>query len=296
MTTRHIKPAAPGAWVDLHLHSTCSDGTLSPAEVLARAAEAGMSAVSLCDHDNIDGIEEAMAAGAALGVEVLTGVELSVVWEDFQDIHLLGYGFDHKNPVLAESLRSFRAFRETRNEQIVLRVNEKLVTEKRAPLDLAEVRRRAGGTVGRPHIAMALIDAGYVKDGDEAFERYLVPCNVEKRFFPADEAIDLIHSAGGLAVLAHPPFITRDRAAYLELLDVFVGLGLDGIEAYNSGADNEEVDWQLTQARRRGLLVSGGSDFHGVTKEDIRIGCGRGNLKIPRSCYEDILHKLKRNG
>lgn len=285
-----------GPCVDLHLHSTCSDGTLSPTEVVRRAAEAGMTAVALCDHDNIDGVAEAMAAGATLGVEVLSGVELSVVWGAFQDIHLLGYGFDPDDTRLCESLRSFRQFRETRNEQIVLRVNERLIAEGRAPLDLAEVRRRAGGTVGRPHIAMALLDAGYVRDGDDAFERYLVPCNVEKRFFPADEAIALIHGAGGLAVLAHPPFITRDRTAYLGLLEELVAMGLDGIEAYNSGADNEEVDWQITQARRRGLLVTGGSDFHGVTKEDIRIGCGRGNLRIPRSCYEAILHKLNSNG
>jgi predicted metal-dependent phosphoesterase TrpH len=226
------------------------------------AAEIGLAAMALADHDNIDGIDAAMAAGSRLGIEVLSAVELSVVWESLQDIHLLGYGFDHHHAELQGALKYFREFRETRNEQIVVRVNEKLVSEGRQPIDLEAVKQKAGGTIGRPHIAMALLEDGHVSDKSEAFNRYLVPCNVEKRFFPIAEAIELIHRAGGVAVLAHPPFIPVERAELLQLLDAFVGLGLDGVEAFNSGASNDDIDWYITQARRRGLIITGGSDFH----------------------------------
>ncbi|MGE4580107.1 MAG: PHP domain-containing protein [Desulfuromonadales bacterium] len=281
-------------WVDLHLHSTCSDGLYTPAEVVRRAAAAGLAAVALADHDNIDGIEAAMAAGAEWGVEVLSGVELSVVWQDYNDIHLLGYGFDHHHPELVEALASFQDFRERRNELIVERVNEKLRTEGRAPLDFDEVAAKADGTLGRPHIAMALQEKGYVRGSEDAFQRYLIPCNVEKRTFPIDEAIALIQRAGGVTVLAHPPFITTDRTAFLDLLGTFAALGLDGVEAYNSGSSLDDIDWYITQARRRGLIVTGGSDFHGPDTGIIAIGSGRGQLKIPYHCVEDIRQVLHR--
>ncbi|WP_432822633.1 PHP domain-containing protein [Trichloromonas sp.] len=274
--------------VDLHLHSTCSDGSYPPAEVVRMAAGAGLAAMALADHDNIDGIDAAMAAGAELGIEVISAVELSVVWESLQDIHLLGYGFDHHHAELQGALKYFREFRETRNEQIVVRVNEKLVSEGRQPIDLEAVKQKAGGTIGRPHIAMALLEDGHVSAKGEAFDRYLVPCNVEKRFFPIAEAIELIHRAGGAAVLAHPPFIPVERAEFPNLLDAFVALGLDGVEAFNSGATNDDIDWYITQARRRGLIVTGGSDFHGIEGEGLVVGGGRGNLKIPYACVEEI--------
>ena len=274
--------------VDLHLHSTCSDGLHSPAEVVRLAAEAGLSAIALCDHDNVDGIDAALAAGAELGVEVISGVELSTVWEDFADLHLLGYGFDHHHPELLGSLAGFREFRESRNERIVARINDRLASEKRAPIAFEKVLARAGGSVGRPHIAQELIAAGYVKNTEEAFNRYLVPCNVEKRFFPFTEAIDLVHRAGGVAVLAHPPFVTSDRKVLGELLDRFVPLGLDGVEAWNSGASRHDIEWYITLARRRALLVTGGSDFHGSEEGAVKIGRGRGQLHIPYSCVEEV--------
>ncbi len=279
-------------YIDLHLHSTCSDGVHPPEEVLRLAAEAGLAAVSLSDHDNIDGIDAAMAAGQRLGVEVISGVELSVVWESFQDIHLLGYGFDHHHPGLKRSLKEFQDFREKRNELIVGRVNEKLVAEGREPIDFEAVRALAGGTVGRPHIARALMDKGHAGGPEDAFKRYLVPCNVAKRFFPINEAIDLVRQAGGVTVLAHPPFITADRSEFLRLLDAFLALGLDGVEAYNTGATNDEIDWYITEARRRHLIVTGGSDYHGIEGAGIVIGGGRGNLKVPYACLEEIRARL----
>jgi predicted metal-dependent phosphoesterase TrpH len=173
-------------------------------------------------------------------------------------------------------------------------VNEKLATEGRAPIDFAGVLALAGGTVGRPHIAMALIEAGHVSTNDEAFRSYLVPCNVAKRYFPVDEAIALVHRAGGVTSLAHPPFITGDRGEFEKLLGDLVPLGLEGVEAWNNGASNNDIDWYITAARRRGLIVTGGSDFHGIEGGQVRIGGGRGNLKIPYACVEEIRQALAR--
>jgi 3',5'-nucleoside bisphosphate phosphatase len=283
-------------YVDLHLHSTFSDGVHPPAEVVRMAAQAGLAAIALCDHDHIGGIDQAQEAGRAHGVEVLAGVELSTLWQQYEDIHLLGYGFDPRHSGLQESLAEFRAFREGRNDQILRRVNERLAGEGRAPIDFEAVRQKAGGTLGRPHIAMALMEAGYVKGSEEAFVRYLVPCNVPKRFFPLDEAIALVHRAGGAAVLAHPPYITPDLKTLETLLDSFVALGLDGVEAWNSGATNNQIDQYITLARRRGLIVTGGSDYHGIEGGEIQIGGGRGNLKIPYACVEEIRQRLARMG
>jgi hypothetical protein len=280
--------------VDLHLHSHCSDGLYAPAEVIRRAAEAGLAAAALADHDNVDGVDEAMQAGKVHGIEVLSAVELSVIWESFRDIHLLGYDIDHHHPVLKSSLQEFRDFRAGRNEQIVERINEKLVTEARAPITFAEVQAHAEGSLGRPHIAMVLIERGYVRNHDEAFVRYLVPCDVPKRYFPIDEAIDLIHLAGGVTSLAHPPYITDDRRQLRQMFDTFSEMGLDGIEAYNNRCTNADIDWYISEARRRDLIVTGGSDYHGVEGADIVIGGGRGNLRIPYRCVEDIHQTVAR--
>jgi hypothetical protein len=289
-----IKEFFMSDYIDLHLHTTCSDGSHSPEEVVRMAADAGLRAIAICDHDAINGTDGALAAGEKYGVEVITGVELSVVWEKYNDVHLLGYGYDHHNSDLCRSLEEFRDFRRNRNIMIVELVNDRLLEQGREPLDVADVQRRAAGAIGRPHIAMALIDHGYVRNTEEAFQKYLVPCNVPKRLFPIQEAIDLIHAGGGVAVLAHPQFIDPQRSVLLELFDTFKQLGLDGIEAHNSGSSNDDIDWTITAAVRRGLLVTGGSDFHGQTKGEITIGRGRGNLKTPYSCVEAIRAAITR--
>ncbi len=281
-------------YIDLHLHSTYSDGAYSPREVVRMAAQAGFAAAAVCDHDNVDGTAEAEAAGSECGIEILSGVELSVQWGEYYDIHLLGYGFDPSDPELCRSLEEFRTFRKTRNEQVVERVNRRLRQEKRDPIEFFRVQALAGGTFGRPHIAMALLEKGYVRTNEEAFRQYLVPCNVPKRYFPIKEAIDLVHRAGGIAVLAHPPFIHPERPVLEGLLDAFLPLGLDGVEAWNNGADNEDIDWMITQARRRGLLVTGGTDFHGLEGESLTIGGSRGNLRVPVACMEEIRRALKK--
>ncbi|PLX96057.1 MAG: phosphatase [Desulfuromonas sp.] len=281
------------AWIDLHLHSTCSDGAYAPAEVIAMAAEVGLAAAALADHDALDGIAEAQQAGQRLGIEVLSGVELSVVWNDLREIHLLGYGFDPQHPGLCAELDECRRYRMGRNGQILERVNDLLQEHGKAPLESAAVQERAQGTMGRPHIGMALVEAGYAESMDEAFNRYLVPCNVPKRDFAIDKAIELLHAAGGVAVLAHPPFITRNLRRLEAIVEEFLPMGLDGIEAWNSGGSNDEIDNWITLARRKGLIVTGGSDFHG-TQPNLEIGRGYGNLRIPYTCVDEIRAALWR--
>ena len=284
------------ALVDLHLHSLFSDGLLTPTELVVEAASLGLRAIALADHDNVDGVPEALAAGLRYDVEIITAVELSVQWEELSDIHLLGYAFDHKNAALQEALAEFRDFRAGRSERILVNINQRLTGEGRQPLDYADVAKRAGGTIGRPHIGQALLAAGYVKDMEEAFTRYLVPCNEPKRFFPLEEAINLIHDAGGCTVLAHPVFIGVSDVRLGELLDIFTGLGLDGVEAYSSGTTNDGIDRYITMARRRKLIVTGGSDFHQPIKGGVEMGKGRGNLKIPYRCVEEIRDVVDKRG
>ncbi len=279
-------------WVDLHLHTTCSDGHHSPRDLVHLAAEAGMKAIAVADHDNIDGIDTAMTAGEELGIEVISAVELSSQWQEYSDIHLLGYGFDHHHPELTRQLADFRNYRAGRNRQIVEKVNRQLAEEGRQALDFSEIEASAGGTIGRPHIALALRTAGYVQNHDEAFDRYLVPNNVAKRFFPIAEAIALIHRAGGVAVLAHPPYVTRNHGALEALIEVFVEMGLDGLEAYNNGVNQDGVYWLIGLARRHDLIVTGGSDFHGSEDSPLAIGGGVGRLRIPYRCVEEIYSAL----
>jgi predicted metal-dependent phosphoesterase TrpH len=281
--------------VDLHLHSTYSDGTLRPAALVAEAAGLGLRAIALADHDNLDGIAEATEAGTRHHVEVIPGVELSVVWGALRDLHLLGYAFDPDHPGMRAALVEFRSYRANRSQLILGRVNAKLAGEGKPPLDFGTVAARASGTLGRPHIGQALVAAGRVRDMEEAFARYLVPCNVPKRFFPVDEAIRLVHAAGGCAVLAHPLFIEGDEPALAGLIDTLIGLGLDGMEVWCGGAGNDAVDRLLTLARRKRLIATGGSDFH-QPGAGPAMGSGLGNLRIPYACVEELKTRAAKYG
>ncbi|PLY01257.1 MAG: phosphatase [Desulfuromonas sp.] len=280
-------------FVDLHLHSTCSDGVYSPEEVVRLSVESGLAAIALADHDSIAGVESACEAGAKLGIEVLTGVELSVVWNQWHDIHLLGYGFDPRHAALGEALEEFRAHRETRNEKIVANINLRLQDEGLELIEFARVAALAEGALGRPHIARALMEMGHAIDMEDAFRRYLRPCNVEKWAFPVEQAIALIHHAGGVAVLAHPPFITPRRSRLERLIRSFAEMGLDGIEIYNSGTGDDQFPWYLNLARSLGLIVTGGSDFHGIEGNHERLGYVRCTQRIPYSCVEEIRRCLE---
>lgn len=273
--------------VDLHLHSNYSDGVRTPAELVVMAKELGLKAIALADHDTVDGVDEALAAGLQHGVEVLPALEFSVAFESYRDVHLLGYLLDHRDPALLAKLQEFRDRRESRGTAIVEKINEKLRFEGRAPISPDEAMALAGGALGRPHIAQALLARGYVANMQDAFNRYLVPCDVPKRYFPVEEALETVHRLGGVAVLAHPTSITSDTFTLTKVIDDLCVLGLDGLEVFNNICGEQESAYLRNYADKNGLIWTGGSDYHGI-EEGITMGTGRGNMAVPYSCVQGL--------
>lgn len=254
--------------VDLHVHTRHSDGTFTPAEVVRMAGDQGFKAIAIADHDSVSGIDEAVAAGTAGGIEVIPAVELSIEIAGHHDVHLLAYFIDHRDAPFNDRLDRFRERRERRGEAIIARINEKLASERKGSITYEEVVEGSDGALGRPHIARVLIARGYASDMNDAFDNYLVPCDVPKEYFSADEAIREIHRIGGVAVLAHPTSISRDRTVLREVIGSMVALGLDGLEAYCTLATIDDADFLVAIARRHRLVVTGGSDFHGNETEN----------------------------
>ena len=265
--------------IDLHIHSAHSDGILKPAELVQMAHDIGLSAIALADHDSVSGIDEAMSAGERLGVEIIPAVELSVAYRDYQDVHLLGYFIDHRDRRFQERLALFRDRRETRGVRIIERINRKLADEGKEPLTSGEVFSLAEGALGRPHIARVLMEKGHVASMQEAFRSYLEPCNVPKEYLPFSEALREIKRLGGVAVLAHPQSVDSNRHMLGEILEEMASQGLDGLEAFNTMCLQDDAAFLAQTAKRLGLLITGGSDFHG-TEEGIVMGAGRGTLKV----------------
>ena len=266
--------------IDLHVHSSHSDGVMKPDALLQHAQRQGVTLLALADHDCISGIDEAMTAGDRFGIRVIPAVELSVAFERYTDVHLLAYGINHHDPAFRQRLSAFCSRRDHRSEAIVERINRKLGRQGRSPISIAEVTALADGAIGRPHIARVLMDHDHVATMEEAFTQYLVPCNVAKEYFPAAEAIAEIHRVGGLAVLAHPTSITSDLATLERLIIRLQTMGLDGVEAFNNLASVTETTSLVAQAKHLGLLVTGGSDFHGIDAQE-QMGIIRGETAIP---------------
>ncbi len=281
--------------VDLHLHSTFSDGVRTPTELVAMAKGLGLKAIALADHDTVAGIDEALAAGAEVGVEVLPALEFSVAYGSFKDVHLLGYLLDHRDRQLQDILKEFRDRREARGDAIINRINEKLATEGRKPISSAEAAALAGGALGRPHIAQVLMHKGYVRDMQDAFVRYLLPCDVPKRYFPMEEALATVQRLGGVAVLAHPTTITNDRDTLARIIDELSAMGLSGVEAFNNVCSEQESAFLRGYAEKRGLIWTGGSDYHGI-EEGICMGTGRGTMAIPYNCVIELRRKKEEKG
>ncbi len=251
--------ASPG---DFHCHSSRSDGTRTPADLVDLAYARGVRTLALTDHDTLDGLDEARAAAARHpGMRLVPGVELSCDVPG-TEVHLLGLFVDDRRPAFRAELDRLRTGRIRRGERIV-----EALTAMGAPVSWARVREIAGeASIGRPHIARALIEAGHVGDVDEAFARYLgrnSPAYVEReRLLPAD-AVRLVHEGGGIAVFAHPPFTD----GYEAVAEALAAAGLDGIEVYYRHYDAETVASLRALADRLGLLPTGGSDFHGLDRE-----------------------------
>ncbi len=270
--------------IDLHTHSTASDGSFTPAELARVAARAGVAAIALTDHDSVSGIAEITAAGEECGLEVIAGVELSTEYED-EEVHVVGLFIDPENAALRDQLQRFVNNRDRRNEQMIHKLAEAGFSI--TPEDVYAAN--PDSVVARPHIARYLVATGQVADVTEVFDRYIAagkPCYVERYKISPVEAVHLIHEAGGLAILAHPCLYKLPRETLLRMIAELKEAGLDGIEALyscNEGSDEEEY---MQIARDFDLLLSGGSDFHGTSKPDIVIGTGRGDLCVPYALLE----------
>ena len=279
-------------WVDLHLHTTRSDGSMNPSEIVGYAKTKGLRAIAITDHDTASGNEEAILEGVRQGVEVIPGVELSICFPH-GELHILGYFIDYDSPALHATLLELREHRKRRNPLIIQKL-----ADLGMPLDLAVIRRRANnGNVGRPHIATAMVESGYVATIKEAFNLYLRkdgPAYVPKEKLTAVEGLQLIRQYGGLPVLAHPQTLEFER---FELLEAFARTlrehGLAGIEAYYQGQSAQSRRF-ADLADRLDLCKTGGSDFHGLYKGNIEIGTGRGTARWPYQLVEELKARLPR--
>jgi hypothetical protein len=267
---------------DLHLHTTYSDGALSPKVLVQRAHAAGLSVISITDHDNVGAIDEAIEAGRNFGIEVVPGVELSVALNE-KDIHLLAYFFDYTNQKLQDYLAFFRYERLKRAERIVQKLNDINVS-----LNMDAVLDQAGiGSVGRPHIASALLEEGLIGTYHEAFMKYIgvgAPAYEKKYQLSPLEATQLIAQAGGLTFLAHPGKYTTDVE-----LSTLIQAGLDGIEVVHPSHNEARQEFYRGVVHQYFLLECGGSDYHGGRKNDDQV---LGSFTVPLQIVEDMRTRL----
>lgn len=275
--------------IDLHMHSNCSDGTLSPEELAAAALKMGLEAAALTDHDTVSGVERFLSAAAGTPLHAVPGVELASMLFN-KDIHIVGLFIDPRDPALLAALEQLRSWREERNMQMI----EKL-RSRGFEITMEEVLAEAGGeSVGRPHMASVLLGKGYFQDMQSVFNRLIGrngSCYVLRKYYPVDACIRLIHAAGGLAIWAHPLHAARGARATLRKIGArLAGYGLDGLECYYSMFSEEQKRDALEFTLGRALLVSGGSDYHGASHPQVRMGTGiDGNLAIPFEIYERLL-------
>jgi len=277
--------------VDLHTHTTHSDGTFGPAELVDQARKKNLTAIAITDHDITSGNDEAISRGKASGIKVIPGIELSVDADlpGKGHLHILGLFIDPHHSHLNQTLKNLRFERSKRNQKILNRLKE---LDK--PISADELTVEAGtGSVGRPHIAAAMVKKGYIKSSREAFRRYLTKgavAYIDRVRLTVNQVIDLIHLAGGIAIVAHPTSLGfSSLEATGEYLLQLKKIGLDGFEAYCSGHDESFRRHMLQFARDNNMLVSGGSDFHGSIKPEIKLGSGRGDLDIPDQVYWDLV-------
>jgi len=273
--------------VDLHLHTTASDGVLSPSEIVRYAKAKGLQAIAITDHDTIEGCEEGLLEGERIGFEVIPGIEISAEYSP-GSMHILGFFLDIHHPLLNERLEYLQKARAERNPKMVAKLNQLGID-----VTYEEVLKASGGgQVGRPHFANVLLEKKYVRNFQEAFERFLkkgAPAYVDKFRFTSKEALHFINEAGGMAVLAHPNTLGVNRYSELEKLVLqLVDEGLQGIEVYYPEHSAVEVVQYKNLADRYSLLSTGGTDYHGIEKNGLDIGVGRGEMKLPYSIVENM--------
>lgn len=273
-------------FIDLHTHSTCSDGTLTPDKLVKKAAEIGLAAVALTDHDTIAGLPEAMAAGQKYGIEVITGIEFSVTSDT--ELHMLGLNFSLDCPAINAVIDKVMVEnRIIRNREVLKRLSE-------IGIDITEEEVNCEATspiIGRSQIARVMLRKGYVSSVREAFDRYLAfgkPAFVPRKSLTPEKAISVIHESGGKAFLAHLNQTNKTDEELDTLLTELKAMGLDGIEGYYTEYDEDMSRRYRKMAADLGLLLSGGSDFHGDNKVNYNLGTGHGNLRIPYSLLESL--------
>jgi 3',5'-nucleoside bisphosphate phosphatase len=274
--------------IDLHTHTTFSDGSLTPTQLVEAAAAMGLTAVAITDHDTVDGLPEALAAGEHLGIEVIPGLEINLEHERVT-MDMLGYFLRGcPSAELKQELAELRVYRDERNTRIVERLARLGFV-----LDDADLTTAAeNGSVGRPHIGEAMVRRGYVSSVSQAFELYLrrgAPAWVDRRRLSLSAALRLLRASGGLPVLAHPGIVRTDGAGLDRLLRDAARAGMVGLECYYPLHDEAAVKAFLVLAGRYGLVATGGSDFHGSVKPDAHLGMGPGGMAFP----DDLLAGLR---
>ncbi len=281
--------------IDLHIHSTASDGTLSPIEILELAQSLNLGAIAITDHDTIDGSKDALSFGIPPSIKFLTGVEISAspppLFTFSGSLHILGYDINLEDPILNQTLETLQHARKVRNPRIL-----KLLSELGIELSITEIHTAfAGCQHGRPHIAQLMVKKGFAETVDEAFNKYLGkgrPAYVDKYRIDCTKAIEIILNAGGIPVLAHPILLEIEKDEVLEdLIITLKEMGLKGIEVYYPQHSPERIGYYMKIANRHNLLMTGGTDFHGRIKPEIKMGSGTGDLFIPYELYEALIQR-----
>ncbi len=277
-------------FIDLHIHSTYSDGTVLPGEIVERAAQIGLKAVAITDHDTVEGYAEAAEVADKYDMEVIAGIEISCTHKG-NSLHILGYGLDPEFPLLRDMLAHLQRGREKRNRGIIARLNKIGINISEQELAAVSVC----GQTGRPHIGSLLVNKGKCISIDEAFSRYLARgkvAYVERFSFSARETIDVIHAAGGVAVFAHPGQMPVAKAEMAQVVKELTKLGLDGLEVYYPPYTNKTRKRLLALARKHQLLVTGGSDYHGANRCQSTIGGAVIENKAPAHLLVDLYEKI----
>ncbi len=277
--------------IDLHTHSLKSDGAQTPIDVVRTAYAAGLSAMSLTDHDNIEGVPEAVAEGQRLGIEVIPGVELSA--QSDTELHILGYFIDIRNKRLNDAMAYALEVRDQRQEETCRKLNEQGFQ-----ITMDELRQEAHGNpvLCRAHFAQIMVRKGYAESVQQAFSKYLsVGCYAysNRQALTGPEAVSLIREAGGIAVAAHLHLIKMEDAPLKEYLRSLIPYGLDGLEGYYTDYTPDMERRYRAMAQELGLVISGGTDYHGANKPHISIGKGRGNLEIPYEVLDGLKQRHK---
>jgi len=279
-------------WIDLHTHTTASDGSLTPTQLVEAAISIGLEAVAVTDHDTADGVEEALDAGARLGIRVVSGIEISAQLEG-GTLHLLGYEIDPLEEGFASGIIRLKQARIDRNPKIIRKLQDLGI-----PIKLEQVEAKAGGgLVGRPHIAETLLELGAVTTVQEAFDKYLAfdssAYEHKFRYEPA-AAFQLILGAGGIPVMAHPYQTNREGEELRRLVADLKELGLEGIEVHYSHHTPAQTVFYRKLADEFDLVQTGGTDFHGSRKKEIQLGWGKGDLRVPVELLEALDRRVAR--